>query len=381
MTALAVVIAACEGDAAFTTSSDATTSTTAVATTATTAAPATTEAPDPADTTAPPTDTTEPPPETTEPPPDFPFEVHPVEATELCVIGLGFGGTFNVREGPSTDYAIVGTLPYGGTGVQALGWGAYDGDGDEWKQILFAGEERWAAASFMTPGTCTVGTPVDYCVIDTACNDGLNIRNGVTVDYPIIGEFPASAANVIGTGVVALDDQEREWIQVEWFGNIGWSAGWFLDPKPCTPTFCAIADWVWRTTRLGPVVLGMTIEEVAAVAGLPNDVDSLDGAPGEGCFWATWDDFSALGHDFVIESIHSGGGINHSTAAGITIGSTEAQVLAAYPSATIEVGGYGERIISVGSWSTWDDSGLRFFIQAGAVTHIENGEYFSEGCL
>ncbi len=379
ITALVLVIAACEGGSAFTTTTAAPTITAASTTSEapTTTAPTTTAAP--ATTEAPP-DTTEPPPDTTAAPPDFPFDVHPVAATELCVIGLGFGGTFNVREGPSTDYAVVGTLPYGRTGVQTLGWGALDDDGDEWKQIMFEGEERWAAAWFMTPDTCTVGTPTTYCVVDTACNDGLNIRNGVSVDYPIIGEFPASAADVAGTGVVALDDQGREWVQVEWFGNIGWSAGWFLDAEPCSATFCAVADWVWRTTRLGPVVLGMTVDEASVVAGPYNTIDSLGGPPGVGCFWATWDDFSVLGHDFVIESIYSGAGVNHSTAAGITIGSTEAEVLAAYPSATIETGGYGERIISVGSWSTWYESGLRFFIQAGAVTYIENGRYFAEGC-
>ena len=108
------MIAACEGDAAFTASTPAESATsTPPATSETTSAADTTQAPPGTDTTAPPptTETTG----TTAPPPGFPFDVHPVDAVELCVIGLGWGGTFNVREGPSTDFDVVGTLPYGRT--------------------------------------------------------------------------------------------------------------------------------------------------------------------------------------------------------------------------------------------------------------------------
>ncbi len=311
--------------------------------TSTSAAASTTQAPTtsdpttsaPSSTTAAPTTTS-----TTEPPTTsstFPFEVHEVAATQVCVVGLGVGGTFNVREGPSTDFPVVGTLEYGTIGVETTGWAAYDDDGDEWKQIVFEGQPRWAAAGFLTPGTCTDGAPQTYCVIDQTCGGGLNVRTGLSVDYDILGAFLPTAGDIQGTGVTALDDQDRLWTQVEYGGEVGWSAGWFLDPQPCTPIDC---QWIFTATSVGSVGIGMSPAQAVATGQVqgPDQTPSCGrgdatGPYDPGMFQATYDGDTAPDVEIVQIWIRSP---QFTTPEGMGIGDTRAQIIAAMGAPTEE---------------------------------------------
>ncbi len=221
------LLAACGGDSTATTSQASTTTTSAApASTTTTTSPSTTTTTEPATTST--TATTAP---TTT---GLPFETFGVPETDHCVIDTGSADHLNVREGPGTEYGIVGTLAHDATGVRATGLAAEDDEERVWMEITHGLDNGWVASWFLTPGPCRLGSPTTACVIDTTCDDRLNVRVGPGVTYARLGSLPFDAVDVAATGAAADDTNGREWWQIEFRGEMGWVAAWFLTPDPCS---------------------------------------------------------------------------------------------------------------------------------------------------
>jgi len=72
------------------------------------------------------------------------------------------------------------------------------------------------------------------CVIGHLPGDDLNVRTGPAEDHDIVGTLPHDAAGFTTTGVAALDDQDREWIEITYGGETAWVAGWLVTPNECT---------------------------------------------------------------------------------------------------------------------------------------------------
>lgn len=233
ITTLALIFAAagCGDDASTTQATDP--DTTATTTTVADSAPTTT----PPETTAAPETTTTTPMTTT----TYPWETHAVPATMRCVIGHLPGDDLNVRAGPSGDHDIVGTLAHDAAGFSATGVGAFDGQDREWLEIVHNYQSAWIAGWLVTQQECTISDPIDHCVVDTACDDRLNVRSGPGGDYAKIGSLAYDAGGIPGTGWVSTDSSDGVWVQIEWNAGVGWVAGWFLSEEPCAPnsTTCA----------------------------------------------------------------------------------------------------------------------------------------------
>jgi uncharacterized protein YgiM (DUF1202 family) len=164
----------------------------------------------------------------------YPFETHPVPATVRCVTGHLSDDALNVRSGPSTDHSVISTLAHDATGFLATGVGAHDGADREWVEVVADGQPGWVAGWFITPNECTTSGVVAFCVIDTACDDRLNVRLGPSGDAEKIGSLAHDAVGVAGTGWVSTDREGRTWVQIEWGSGVGWVAGWFLTSVPCS---------------------------------------------------------------------------------------------------------------------------------------------------
>ncbi|MCJ7726229.1 MAG: SH3 domain-containing protein [Acidimicrobiia bacterium] len=165
----------------------------------------------------------------------YPWETHAVPATMRCVIGQAPGEDLNVRAGPSTDFDVIGTLDDDAAGFSTTGVGAADGQDREWLQIIHNDRSGWIAGWLVTQRECTISDPIDHCVIDTACNDRLNIRSGPGGDHQKIGSLAYDATGIHSTGWVSTDSSGRIWVQIEWNAGVGWVAGWFLSEEPCAP--------------------------------------------------------------------------------------------------------------------------------------------------
>jgi uncharacterized protein YgiM (DUF1202 family) len=245
--AVALLAAACGDDAAETTV--ASTTSTTVETATSTAAP----------TTASTTTTTL----------SFPFDTFAVDAVNHCVIQHTADDALNVREGPGVDYAVIGTLAHDAAGVATTGFGANDDDDQLWVHVTHEDATGWVASWLLTPGECFEAAPGEACVVDTVCTDRLNVRSGPGGDYPKIGSLAYNVTGVVTTGRSSNDDQGRAWIQIEYDGEVGWAAGWFLTAAPCSASLglpCACpadetaaafiheADALGQILRFDPVV-------------------------------------------------------------------------------------------------------------------------------
>jgi hypothetical protein len=89
-------------------------------------------------------------------------------------------------------------------------------------------------SSTTAAGTITVERG-EYCVIDTAADDQLNVRSGAGVGFAIIGGLAFDATGVVTTGLAATDPNGGVWYEIEFSGSTGWVASWFLTPAPCGP--------------------------------------------------------------------------------------------------------------------------------------------------
>ncbi len=224
----AILFSACGSTTAATTTTAPAPATTEPVTTTTTPAPTTAAPPStegtttssPPPTTAPTTSTTVAPTTT------YPWEVFDIPAVMACVIGHRSDDALNARSGPSTDYDVLGTLPYDATGIPTTGVGAGDPD-RPWAEIAFNGGTGWVASWLIHE--CTPTQPTDHCVIDTACTDRLNVRIGPGTEHNRIGSLAHDAVGVAGTGWATPDD----WVQISFGGGVGWVAGWFVTEAPC----------------------------------------------------------------------------------------------------------------------------------------------------
>jgi len=74
----------------------------------------------------------------------------------------------------------------------------------------------------------------EYCVIDTAWDDALNVRSGPGTNNPVIGTLPFHASGIQATGN-AESVAGGVWYEIVFGDDVGWVASWFLTPGPCGP--------------------------------------------------------------------------------------------------------------------------------------------------
>jgi hypothetical protein len=88
------------------------------------------------------------------------------------------------------------------------------------------------SSSVPSPGEVYAVEAADYCVVDTASSDELNVRSGPGTEHEVVGALAYDAIGVAGTGRAALDLQGRRWLEIS--DPPGWVAGWFVTPAPCS---------------------------------------------------------------------------------------------------------------------------------------------------
>ncbi len=314
----------------------------------------------------------------------LPSGVYAVAEIDTCVIGSAPGQEVNLRTGPGSDEALVGSLPADVTGVRTTGWAALDGGGNEWRQILHEDGTAWVFSTFLTPGECPVGPSAGYCVNEAACTDTPNVRTGLGGAYSIIGTLADDEVGIVGTGATALDDRNRPWVQIRYEEGAGWVAGWLLDQEPCSPTECPPPSLPWTISAdaVGPIELGMPIIALGTATGFtwafeePGAVGCLAGtAAGLGV--------GIIAHGgTVVDEMNVYERDDAVTAAGMRVGDSLAEVQAAYGSRVLDITDDGYAGTAV--WIDVDADGaadLVALISGSTVRAIRLPAVLSEGCL
>ena len=250
------LLAACGDDAAVLTTTAEVTGTTAELTT--TAAPTTTTVPETtvaATTTEAATTTT------------LPFGTFVILPMNMCVIDHLPGDALNVRTGPGTAYDVIGTLAFNAMDVFSTGLASHDESERPWLEVEYAAGTGWVASWLVTP--CDVTAAVSFCVIDTTCDDRLNIRVGPGGEYAKMGSLPFDAVGVVGTGASSFDGNSNPWQQIEYHGRVGWSAGWFLTSSPCTLPVTSTTAILSTVEKSYPSLAKLSPTEVHPQANIP----------------------------------------------------------------------------------------------------------------
>ncbi len=111
--------------------------------------------------------------------------------------------TLNVRSGPSTGYAIIGSVKSGQRYVASASSGG-------WWKIYYASGSGWCSGSYLSTLTGVTGMKVD--------TSSLNVRSGPGTGYSIVG----SAA--LGNRYVQITTSSG-WRKIWWGGGAYWVSG------------------------------------------------------------------------------------------------------------------------------------------------------------
>ncbi len=149
----------------------------------------------------------------------------PVVASEpMKSPSVTVNGEMNVRDGPGTNYTIIGTATIG----EEFPITGQNEEGDWW-QIDYSGQTGWIYAPFVTPtnaesvpvvsSAMTPATPAAPALAEpvVTVNGDMNVRGGPGTNYSVVGgatagdEFPIIGKN-----------EEGDWWQVDYSGQTGW---------------------------------------------------------------------------------------------------------------------------------------------------------------
>jgi uncharacterized protein YraI len=313
----------------------------------------------------------------------LPPGVYAVAQLDTCAIGSAPGQEVNLRSGPGSDQALVGTLAGDATGVHTTGWASLDTSGNEWRQIVHDDGTAWVFAAFLTPGECPVGPALGYCVNQDACTDTPNVRTGLGGGYDVIGTLATDAVGIMGTGATTLDDRNRPWVQIRYQEGTGWVAGWLLDREPCSPTECPPPALPWTITAeaVGPIELGMPITGLGTATGFTWGFEENCAV---GCLagTATGLGVGIFAHEgTVVDEIDVYERNDAVTAAGMRVGDSVAEVQAAYGSRVLQITDDGYAGTAV--WIDADDDGtadMVALVTGSTVRAIRLPAVLSEGC-
>ena len=142
------------------------------------------------------------------------------------IVGVRSDDVLNVRQGPSTKYPIVGSIPpYGG--------GIHRGEctSRNWCLVKYKCVTGWASGKYMTlPGVHKPQPHLSqyYRVIDHTYPDKLNVRKGPGTKYAIVGRIPHNGTQVKILSCKSMGARRSKWCVVRWGSVQGWASGRYL---------------------------------------------------------------------------------------------------------------------------------------------------------
>ena len=142
------------------------------------------------------------------------------------IFNVASDDVLNVRQGPSTKYPIVGSIPPYGTGISRG-----ECTSRNWCLVRYKCISGWASGKFMTVHGGQTGAPQMakyYRVIDHAYPDKLNVRKGPGTKYAIVGRIPHNGTKVKVSNCRSMGARRSKWCVVQWGRVRGWASGRYL---------------------------------------------------------------------------------------------------------------------------------------------------------
>lgn len=147
------------------------------------------------------------------------------------IVDIRSDDVLNVRQGPSTKYPIIGSIPPDGEGISKG-----ECTSRNWCLVKYKCIHGWASGKFMTssgngkkPGVKSAY----YKVIDHRYPDQLNVRRGPGTKFAIVGRIPHNGVNVRVRSCRSFGARRSRWCTVQWTNSRGktvngWASGRYL---------------------------------------------------------------------------------------------------------------------------------------------------------
>ena len=143
------------------------------------------------------------------------------------VVNIRSNDTLNVRAGRSTSNRILGELQYNATGIYAS---ACDG---RWCAIKYGCLSGFASQKYLSNGTRVTTTSTrnssgSYHVIGHSSSEELNVRQGPSTKYSIVGTIPHNGSGIIVNACNSISGFRYKWCQVRYGSVTGWAYAKYL---------------------------------------------------------------------------------------------------------------------------------------------------------
>jgi SH3-like domain-containing protein len=154
-------------------------------------------------------------------------------AATYRVVSVERGDVLNMRAGPSSGHAIVGSIPPSETGVRAVG------PCRDWCQVEYKGVAGWvhhrylAVEAAVAPFVQRAQEAGYWRVVGVASNDVLMVRTAPSRQAPVAHVYPPNAACLVGVGAC-----QEAWCQVRIPTRDGPQVGW-VDARQVAPSNAA----------------------------------------------------------------------------------------------------------------------------------------------
>ena len=141
---------------------------------------------------------------------------------ELRVVNVAPQRRLPIREGPSRRDYVVGRIPSNAQGVRLIDCGKKN-----WCEIEFRGLTGFVRRRFVKPVDPTVRwdqrQEQRFRVARVPLNDTLNIRQGPSMDTPVVARIPADAR-----GLTLRGRCKYEWCPIKYGRVRGWAGSYYL---------------------------------------------------------------------------------------------------------------------------------------------------------
>ncbi|MBQ8088087.1 MAG: SH3 domain-containing protein [Clostridia bacterium] len=148
---------------------------------------------------------------------------------------ITFSGDTNVRTGPGTSYASLGSVNKGST-LPAAGGTSYDSRGVLWYSVSFSGKTGWVSSTYGSPtssagtatyggggtgGSGTAGGSYYTSGSTVRATGSANVRSGPSLDYSVLTTMhEGDTASYLGSS--STDSRGVTWYKISFNGKTGW---------------------------------------------------------------------------------------------------------------------------------------------------------------
>ena len=133
------------------------------------------------------------------------------DGSDSAVYGTVTASSLNIRSGPSTSYAVIGSIPRGGV-IEVKEYGA------TWSKIQYGGISGYVATQYFNLTTGSTSAPADTA---TVLASSLNIRSGPGISYTRIGSVLYGAS-------VTIISYDSSWSKIKYAGITGYVSSTYL---------------------------------------------------------------------------------------------------------------------------------------------------------